>query len=71
MMSLDLDIFSILVLLGACHGLIISLFLFLSKNPGIRGKNYLGFFMLILVYNGLETFSWNAGLEHTYFRLFF
>lgn len=70
-MSLNLDIFSILVLLGACQGLIISLFLFMSKKAGIKGKNYLGFFMLILAYNGLETFSWSAGIDNTYFRLFF
>ncbi|MFC4872760.1 helix-turn-helix domain-containing protein [Negadavirga shengliensis] len=70
-MKLNLDIFSLLVLLGACQGLVFSLFLFFSKQENLRGKNYLGFFMLILAYNGFETLSWSSGINDPYIDLFF
>src|SRR5690554_5200321 len=70
-MLLNLDVFSLVVLFGAFHGLIFSLYLFFSKEEGIRGKNFLGFFMLILAYNGFETFSWSSGIDFPYIRLFF
>ena len=70
-MLLNLDVFSLVVLFGACHGLIFSLYLFFSKEEAIRGKNFLGFFMLILAYNGFETFSWSSGIDFPFLRLFF
>ena len=62
-MSWDIDLFSLLVLLGACQGLILSFILFFSKKEDSPGKNYLGFFILILTYNGFETFNWSSGLN--------
>ncbi|MBC7745012.1 MAG: hypothetical protein H7096_07895 [Flavobacterium sp.] len=62
-MSWDLDLFSLLVLLGACQGLILSFILFFSKKENYPGKNYLGFFILILTYNGFETLNWSSGLN--------
>lgn len=70
-MLLNLDVFSLVVLFGAFQGLIFSLYLFFSKEEAIRGKNFLGFFMLILAYNGFETFSWSSGIDFPYLRLFF
>ena len=62
-MSWDIDLFSLLVLLGASQGLILSFILFFSKKEDSPGKNYLGFFILILTYNGFETFNWSSGLN--------
>ena len=62
-MSWDIDLFSLLVLFGACQGLILSFILFFSKKEDSPGKNYLGFFILILSYNGFETFNWSSGLN--------
>jgi AraC-like DNA-binding protein len=61
-MPWDLDFFSLVVLFGACQGLILSCILFLSKKENSPGKNYLGFFILILAYNGFETFNWSSGV---------
>lgn len=62
-MSWDLDIFSLIVLFGACQGLILSCILFFQPGNQRTSAKFLAFFMLILAYNGFETFNWSAGLS--------
>lgn len=60
-MDLDLGIINLLILFGAIHGLIFSIILFLEKrHPGAK---HLGMFMLVLAYNGFETFGWSSGMS--------
>lgn len=69
-----LSLFDIVILFGALQGLILSLVLLFSKpEERIAGhKNYLAFLLLILVYNGLETFSWSSNTDtFNYFFSFF
>ncbi|MFD2513499.1 helix-turn-helix domain-containing protein [Pontibacter locisalis] len=69
-----LNFFDIIILFGALQGLILSLVLFFSKPvEQTTGKNYfLALLLLILVYNGLETFSWSSAFTHYhyFFNLF-
>ena len=66
-----LSLFDIIILFGALQGLILGLVLLFSKpEERISGKkNYLALLVLILVYNGLETFSWSS--DATTFNYFF
>ncbi|WP_299823574.1 helix-turn-helix domain-containing protein [uncultured Pontibacter sp.] len=66
-----LSLFDIIILFGALQGLILGLVLLFSKpEERISGKkNYLALLVLILVYNGLETFSWSS--DSTTFNYFF
>lgn len=66
-----LNFFDIIILFGALQGLILSLVLFFSKPvERTTGKNYfLAILLLILVYNGLETFSWSS--DFTSYNYFF
>lgn len=63
-MDLEFTWINLLILFGAFQGLIFGIILLVNKqHPGAK---FLGFFMLIISYNGMETFSWSAGLdEHT------
>ncbi|WP_439882004.1 helix-turn-helix domain-containing protein [Pontibacter sp. MBLB2868] len=66
-----LNLYDIIILFGALQGLILSLVLFFSRpEERTTGKNYfLALLLLILVYNGLETFSWSS--EITRYNYFF
>ncbi|MBC5992446.1 helix-turn-helix domain-containing protein [Pontibacter cellulosilyticus] len=66
-----LSLFDIIILFGALQGLILGLVLLFSKpEERISGKkNYLALLVLILVYNGLETFSWSS--DNNTFNYFF
>lgn len=56
----SLSWFSGLVLFGSLQGLILSVIIFLRKqHPGAR---FLAGFLLILMYNQLETFSWSSSI---------
>ncbi|GAB3202159.1 AraC-like DNA-binding protein [Pontibacter aydingkolensis] len=66
-----LSLFDIVILFGALQGLILGLVLLFSRpEERISGsKNFLALLVLILVYNGLETFSWSSNI--TTFNYFF
>ena len=49
-----------IILFGVIQGAVLSLVIFFSKNRHYPGRRFLGFFLLILVYNGLETLNWSA-----------
>lgn len=67
-MELNFNWINLLILFGAVQGLVFSLILFFNrKHPGAR---FLGMFMLVLAYNGFETFSWSSGLYLIFFDLF-
>lgn len=61
-MELDLSLINILILFGAVQGFIFCILLFFAKRH--PGSFYLGLVMVAMVYNGLETFNWSAGLEN-------
>ena len=64
-MELDYHCINLLVLFGALQGLLFSLILlFNKKHPGAK---FLSIFMLVLAYNGFETFNWSAGLDRYIF----
>lgn len=60
-MELDYNWINLLILFGAFHGLIFGIVLLLNKKHS--GAKFLAAFMLVLSYNGFETFSWSSGLE--------
>lgn len=66
-----LSLFDIIILFGALQGLILGFVLLFSKpEERLSGeKNYLALLVLILAYNGLETFSWSS--DTTTFNYFF
>ena len=49
-----------IILFGVIQGFILSQVFFFSKQHQSPGRHYLGFFLLILVYNGLETLNWSV-----------
>lgn len=68
-MKLDFNWINLLILFGALQGLIFSIILlFNRKHPGVR---FLSVFMLVLAYNGIETFNWSSGLSnyHVFFEI--
>ncbi|MEL7001334.1 MAG: helix-turn-helix domain-containing protein [Bacteroidota bacterium] len=66
-MDLDLNWINLTILFGAVQGLIFGIILLLNKkHPGAR---FLAIFMLVLSFNGFETFSWSSGLDN--YILFF
>ena len=69
-MSLSYNFVNLFILFGAFQGLLISLFLFFSKKQVQPNQYFLGTFMLILAYNGLETFNWSAKWDHPFFYNF-
>lgn len=56
----SLSWFSGLVLFGSLQGLILSVIIFLRKQH--PGAQFLAGFLLILMYNRLETFSWSSSI---------
>lgn len=69
-MSLSFNFINLFILFGAFQGLLIGLFLFFSKKHTQPNQYFLGAFMLILAYNGLETFNWSAKWNHPFFYNF-
>ncbi|MDN5214809.1 helix-turn-helix domain-containing protein [Fulvivirgaceae bacterium BMA12] len=60
-MDLNFNWINLLILFGALQGLVFSIILlFNKKHPGAI---YLSIFMLVLAYNGIETFNWSSGLS--------
>jgi AraC-like DNA-binding protein len=62
-----MEILNVIILLGAIQGLILSGVLFFSKTPGTK---FLGGFIFVLAYNGLETYNWSAELDLWLFSMF-
>lgn len=66
-MELDLSLINLLILFGAFHGLIFGVvLLFNKKHPGAK---FLSMLMLVLAYNGFETFNWSSGFENYYWLM--
>lgn len=59
---MKLDVFSLIVLLGALQALFFGLYLYFSPNDNKLQKRSLAFFILILSYNGFETLNWSSEL---------
>lgn len=59
---MKLDVFSLLVLLGALQALFFGVYLLFSPSSNKLQKKALAFFILILSYNGFETLNWSSGL---------
>jgi AraC-like DNA-binding protein len=62
-MSLNFNPINLAILFGAVQGFILSFVLFYSKDRNQTGGYFLGYFMLALAYNALETFLWSAGFD--------
>lgn len=69
---MKLDVFSLIVLLGALQALFFGIFLFFKKTANTLQKKALAFFILIFSYNGFETLGWSSELGHytAFFNLF-
>ena len=64
-------IINFIILFGMLQGLILSFILFFSKKNRQKPGNYfLGIFLLILIYNGLETVNWSAGWNSFFFSFY-
>ena len=61
---------NILILLGVLQGSILSGIVLFSKNTSKPTRYSLAVFLLILVYNGLETLNWSADFNYKIFDLF-
>ncbi|WP_119081037.1 helix-turn-helix transcriptional regulator [Chitinophaga alhagiae] len=59
---MKLDIFSLVVLLGALQALFFGIFLLFAPSNNRQQNRMLAFFILILSYNGFETLNWSSGL---------
>ncbi|WP_343704704.1 helix-turn-helix transcriptional regulator [Chitinophaga sp.] len=59
---MKLDIFSLLVLLGALQALFFGIFLLFAPTNNRQQNRMLAFFILILSYNGFETLNWSSEL---------
>lgn len=59
---MKLDVFSLVVLLGALQALFFGIYLLFSCSPNKLQKQSLAIFILILSYNGFETLNWSSGL---------
>ena len=59
---MKLDVFSLIVLLGALQALFFGIYLYFSPNDNKLQKRSLAFFILILSYNGFETLNWSSEL---------
>ncbi|WP_173002964.1 AraC family transcriptional regulator [Chitinophaga sp. SYP-B3965] len=55
-----MDVFSLIVLLGALQALFFSIYLYFSPSENKIQKRSLAFFIFILSYNGFETLNWSA-----------
>lgn len=61
---MKLDVFSLIVLLGALQALFFGIFLFFTKAANTLQIRTLAFFILIFSYNGFETLGWSSELGH-------
>ncbi|RPD42756.1 helix-turn-helix transcriptional regulator [Chitinophaga barathri] len=59
---MKLDVFSLLVLLGALQALFFGVYLLFAKSENRFQNRMLAFFILILSYNGFETLNWSSEL---------
>lgn len=59
---MKLDVFSLVVLLGALQALFFGIYLYFSPSENKIQKRSLAFFILILSYNGFETLNWSSEL---------
>lgn len=59
---MKLDVFSLLVLLGALQALFFGIYLLFAKSENRFQNRMLAFFILILSYNGFETLNWSSEL---------
>ncbi|GEP98301.1 helix-turn-helix domain-containing protein [Chitinophaga cymbidii] len=59
---MKLDVFSLVVLLGALQALFFGIYLLFSRSPNKLQQRSLAIFILILSYNGFETLNWSSGL---------
>ncbi|MBO9154171.1 helix-turn-helix domain-containing protein [Chitinophaga sp. GCM10012297] len=59
---MKLDVFSLLVLLGALQALVFGIYLLFVKTENRLQTRMLAFFILVLSYNGFETLNWSSEL---------
>ncbi len=59
---MKLDVFSLLVLLGALQALFFGIYLLFAKSENRFQNRMLALFILILSYNGFETLNWSSEL---------
>ena len=60
---MKLDVFSLIVLLGALQALFFGIYLLFTRSHNKLQKRSLAIFILILSYNGFETLNWSSGLR--------
>lgn len=67
-----MDVFSLIVLLGALQALFFSIYLYFSPSDNKIQKRSLAFFIFILSYNGFETLNWSSEIfrHQVIFNLF-
>lgn len=66
---MPIQVINFLILLGAVQGLILTLILFFQTRRQPAAK-FLGGFMLVLSYNGFETFNWSADINFILLQIF-
>jgi len=68
---MKLDVFSLIVLLGALQALFFSAYLFFTATHNKVQNRALAFFIFILSYNGFETLNWSSELfrQFSFFEL--
>lgn len=59
---MKMDVFSLIVLLGALQALFFSIYLYFSPTDNKVQKRSLAFFIFILSYNGFETLNWSSSI---------
>ncbi|WP_164714030.1 helix-turn-helix domain-containing protein [Chitinophaga rhizosphaerae] len=59
---MKIDLFSLVVLLGALQALFFGIFLLQARTENRFQNRMLAFFMFIFSYNGFETLHWSSGL---------
>lgn len=64
---MKLDVFSLIVLLGAMQALFFGVYLYFSRSENKIQTRSLALFILILSYNGFETLNWSSELNRYLF----
>ncbi|WP_341836364.1 hypothetical protein WJU16_00495 [Chitinophaga pollutisoli] len=59
---MKIDLFSLLVLLGALQALFFGIFLLATRTENRFQNRMLAGFMFVFAYNGFETLNWSSGL---------
>lgn len=59
---MKIDLFSLLVLLGALQALFFGVFLLVTRTENRFQNRMLAGFMMVFAYNGFETLNWSSGL---------